>query len=56
MQKEYDKIKENLKGLMPMENTIKKARIIENLHTIIKNNGKNFALTSEQLELAQKLT
>lgn len=55
MQKEYDKIEEKLKELMPVENTIERARIIENLHTIIKNNGKNFDLTSEQLELAQKL-
>lgn len=55
MQREYDKIKEKLKMLIPMENTIKQARVIENLHTLIKNNGKNFNLTNEEIELANKL-
>lgn len=56
MEREYEKIKERLKELIPIENTLKEARIIENLHTIIKNNGQNFNLTSEQLELANILT
>ena len=38
-----------------MENTLKQGRIIENLHTLIKNNGKNFDLTNEELELANLL-
>ena len=56
MQKEYLKIKEKLKILIPTENTLKQARNIENLHTLIKNNGKNFNLTEEQLKLAELLT
>ena len=28
---------------------------IENLHKLIKNNGKDFNLTQEQIELAEKL-
>jgi hypothetical protein len=40
---------------MPTENTIKQARIIENLHTLIKNNNKNFDVSDEQIELAKKL-
>ena len=42
MQKEYEKIQETLKEIMPLESTIKEARIIENLHTLIKNNNKEF--------------
>ena len=45
MQREYQKIKEKLKILIPIENTLKKARTIENLHTLIKNNGQDFKLT-----------
>ena len=56
MEREYDKIKEKLKEVMPLENTLKEARTIENLHTLIKNNGKDFNLTEEQKELASMLT
>lgn len=56
MEREYGKIKEQLKNLMPMENTIKEARNIENIHLLIKNNGKDFNLSNEELELAQMLT
>ena len=52
MQKEYLKIKEKLKMLIPMENTLKQARTIENLHILIKNNGQDFNLTEEQLKLS----
>lgn len=55
MQREYVKIKEKLKELIPMENTLKQARTIENLHTLIKNNGQDFNLTKEQKELANLL-
>ena len=56
MEREYKKIKDKLKELLPIENTIKEARVIENLHTLIKNNGQDFNLTNEQLELAKMLT
>lgn len=56
MQREYEKIKEKLKELLPIENTIKEARTIENLHNLIKNNEQNFNLTEEQLELAKMLS
>ena len=55
MQREYEKIKEKLNELLPIENTLKEARTIENLHNLIKNNGQNFNLTNEQLELANML-
>lgn len=56
MQREYDKMKEKLKILMPMETTLKQARTIENLHTLIKNNGQDFNLTQEQKQLVKLLT
>lgn len=56
MEREYQKIREKLKELIPLENTLKEARIIENVHNIIKNNGHNFNLSKEQLELANILT
>ncbi len=55
MQKEFEKIKEKLKELIPTENTLKQARAIENLHTLIKNNGQNFNFSEEQLKLAEML-
>ena len=55
MEREYDKIKEKLKELLPIENTLKEARIIENLHLLIKNNGQDFNLTDEQKKLANML-
>lgn len=55
MEKEYNKIKRELKNLVPLEQTINEARTIENLHNLIKNNGQNFNLTQEQMELAEKL-
>ncbi len=56
MEREYQKIKERLKKTLPLETTLKQARQIENLHLLIKNNGYNFNLTQEQLELAGMLT
>ena len=55
MEIEYKKIEEALKNLVPLENIINQARTIENLHNLIKNNGQNFELSKEQLELAKKL-
>lgn len=56
MTKELYKINAEIKELLPMENTIKEARIIQNLHSLIKNNGKDFNLTQEQIELAKMLS
>ena len=55
MEKQYKKIERELQNVMPLENVLKKARVLENLHNLIKNNGKNFNLSSEELELANKL-
>ena len=55
MEKEYKKIKEKMKEIIPIEKTIKNARTIETIHNLIKNNGKNFDLSAQELDLASKL-
>lgn len=54
MQKEYEKLEKELEKTLPLENTIKEARNIENIHILIKNKG-DFNLSNDELELAQKL-
>ena len=55
MEKYIKKINNLLNKTLPLENTIKNARTIENLHELIKNNGKSFELTNEELQLAELL-
>lgn len=55
MQKEYEKVKEQLKELIPLENTLKKARELENIHLLIKSKQGNFEISQEEKSLAQKL-
>lgn len=56
MEYQYKKIEEYLDKVVPLEETLIKAREVENLHELIKNNGKNFDLTNEEKELATMLT
>ena len=54
MNREYGKIKKKLEILMPMEKTLKEARIIENIQTIIKSKGNKIEnLTEEEINLAK---
>lgn len=55
MQKEYEKIETQLESLAPIEKTIDDVKTVQVLHNLIKNNGQDFNLTEEQLELAEKL-
>lgn len=55
MEKEYKKMEKEIQSVLPLENVLSKARQVENLHELIKNNGKNFELSPEALELASKL-
>lgn len=55
MEKEYNKLEKEISNLIPIEKTINEVKTIENLHNLIKNNGQDFNLTQEQLELAEKL-
>ena len=55
MDKEFEKIQNELKEVIPLENTLKQVRKIENLHNLIKNNGQNFDISEIEKELAEKL-
>lgn len=55
MDKQYKKIEKELDVVVPLENVLTKARVVENIHNLIKNNGKNFNLSKEELELANRL-
>ncbi len=56
MEKVYPKIKSILNKVAPLEQTINDGKKIENLHNLIKNNGRNFNLSEEELKLAQILS
>ena len=53
METAYKNIKNNLDKIVPLENIINNARTIENIHNLIKNNGNNFNLTEEEIQLAK---
>lgn len=55
MKKEYNKIEKQLKEIAPIEKTISDIKTIEILHKLIENNGQDFNLTQEELDLAEKL-
>ena len=55
MQKYYEKIEKELKEIAPIEKIIDETKTIQILHNLIKNNGQNFNLSQEQLELVEKL-
>ena len=55
MEREYKKLEKQLQQIAPIEKTINEAKTIEVLHNLIKNNGQDFNLTNEQLELAERL-
>ena len=55
MQREYVKIQEELKNVVPIENTINNAREILNMHKLIKNKDKKFDLTEAEKELLQAI-
>ena len=55
MDKYMKKITNMLEKTIPIEKIFTEARQVENLHQIIKNNGGNFNLSDEELELANLL-
>lgn len=56
MEKEMKNINKYLEKIMPLENIIKEARIVENIHNLIKNNNKNFEINEVELEAANVLS
>lgn len=55
MENAYKNIKNNLEKVVPLERIINNARTIENVHNLIKNNGKKFNLSDEEISLAKRL-
>lgn len=54
MKREYNKITKKLDTLLPLESTLKEARMIENVQTLIKNKGGTLDnITEEELRLAK---
>ena len=54
MNREYAKIKKKLETLIPIESTLKEARTIENIQTLIKSKGNSLEnITEEEIKLAQ---
>ena len=55
MEKEYNKIEKEVKKLMPLEEMMKEAKRIEIIHNLIKENGQNFNIDKEQMDLIKTL-
>ena len=56
MKREYGKIAKKLETLMPIESTLKEARAIENVKTLLKTKGGDISkLTDEELKLAMTI-
>ena len=55
MEKSYKKIKNYLDKILPLENNIKNARKIENIHNLIKNKGQTFNVSDLDLSIAEKI-
>jgi len=55
MTKEYNKIKNQINNIIPLENIIKETREVEILHNLIKNNGKNFEVSELEKSVVQKI-
>lgn len=60
--KDFEKMSQNMKkiqkilsNIIPIENIINESRTMENLHELIENNGKNFDLNEEEINLAKML-
>lgn len=55
MEEKMKKIKEGLNQIIPIENIIKGARLIENIHNKIEANNKNFNISELEMEAAKAL-
>lgn len=55
MEKEYQKIKQQLSTVMPLEETISEAKKIENMHNLLKSKGPQYELSEEEKQLVNVL-
>ena len=55
MEKEYQKLKQQLSTVMALDSTITEAKKIENIHNLLKNKGKEYSFSEEEKELIEIL-
>ncbi len=55
MKKIHTRLQNEMKKIMPIQNILEKVEKLENLHQLIINNGGNFNISEEELELANML-
>lgn len=55
MNRQYNLIKKEMEKIVPLKTLFEDINKLENLHELIKNNGKNFNLSEEELALAEIL-
>ncbi len=55
MEREFKKIEKELKHIAPIEKMIDNVKTIEILHNLVKNNGQDFNLSQQHLDLVEKL-
>lgn len=55
MKKIYNKIEKQMNNLIPIKDVLEKVEYVENLQQLIENNGNNFEISEEELELAKML-
>ena len=55
MEKEYKNIKKELEKVVPLENILKEARRVEDIHRLISSNGHNFEISELEKEIMKKL-
>lgn len=55
MKKIYNKIQKEMQKIIPLKDVLDKVENLSNIQELIENNGKNFDLSNEELELANML-
>ena len=55
MKKIYTRIENEMKKIIPIQDVLNKVEQVENLQELIVNNGGNFNLSEEEIELSTML-
>ena len=55
MTKQYNEILFRQNKIIPIENILNESKKIQSIHNLIKNNGHNFNITKDEIELVEKL-
>ena len=54
MEKNFNKLKQTIQETIPVESVLKEYQEVENIQTLIQNNGNSFELSPEEKELATR--